>query len=631
MKIKFTFFFTLLFFGQSVYSSNLHDSISSEPTMEERAALKEIEIKEYLVKDTHRVNLIILYFSYLEHYTRNNDIEPLMQEALETAREIDYPLGIAKCLNFLSVKYHRNSMFDTSLIMTLEAIAILEKLDVKPDDILDAYTNLSTIYITTKEFEKALDINLKTINILENDEPALAHARIYYYTGMCYGRLEQYKNAEKYYLKAKGVAEDFNFPGGIAIANGSLAEIYNKLEEYENAIPIVKETLKYSKKAGQLPTVAACNYSLANSYLGLKQYNIAIEYYKEAKAIFEQLGSRTFHNEIYKGLYFAYENKGMYKEALENNILASQISDSLFNLEKNTVLDELKTKYETNEIKKEKELAQANEKIAQQATVLSNRQLLFSLIFSIIVLGLLVYIFSRMKLIRKKNKQLDEAYLLLEESKKYELAASNLKALKSQMNPHFIFNSLNSIQDLILKNKKEVSYDYIVLFAELVRSSLNNSNNDFIPIEEEMEFLEVYLKLEKLRFGNEFTYEIITNEIDDIYIPSLIIQPFLENSLLHGLMHKKGNKKLTIEFDLGEELLCIITDNGVGREEAKRIKERRGGGHESFAMSAIEERLNLLSERFNYNYQFQVEDLYEYDIPIGTRITLSIPFKEEYY
>jgi LytS/YehU family sensor histidine kinase len=184
---------------------------------------------------------------------------------------------------------------------------------------------------------------------------------------------------------------------------------------------------------------------------------------------------------------------------------------------------------------------------------------------------------------------------------------------------------------LILKNKKEVSYDYIVLFAELVRSSLNNSNNDFIPIEEEMEFLEVYLKLEKLRFGNEFTYEIITNEIDDIYIPSLIIQPFLENSLLHGLMHKKGNKKLTIEFDLGEELLCIITDNGVGREEAKRIKERRGGGHESFAMSAIEERLNLLSERFNYNYQFQVEDLYEYDIPIGTRITLSIPFKEEYY
>ena len=211
------------------------------------------------------------------------------------------------------------------------------------------------------------------------------------------------------------------------------------------------------------------------------------------------------------------------------------------------------------------------------------------------------------------------------------MAASNLKALKSQMNPHFIFNSLNSIQDLIIKNEKETSYDYIVLFAELVRSSLNNSNNDFIPIEEEIEFLEVYLKLEKLRFGEDFNYEIIINDIDDIYIPSLIIQPFLENALLHGLMHKKGDKNLTLEFSLDEELVCVITDNGVGREEAKRIKSRRGASHESFAMNAIKERLNLLSERFNYNYKFEVEDLYDYDIPKGTRITLSIPFKEEYY
>ena len=111
----------------------------------------------------------------------------------------------------------------------------------------------------------------------------------------------------------------------------------------------------------------------------------------------------------------------------------------------------------------------------------------------------------------------------------------------------------------------------------------------------------------------------------------MILQPFLENALLHGLMHKKGEKNLTIEFKLGEELECVITDNGVGREEAKRIKERRGSSHESFAMNAIEERLNLLSERFEYSYKFEIEDLYNYDIPTGTKITLSIPFEEEYY
>jgi tetratricopeptide (TPR) repeat protein len=631
MKIIISFLITFLFFGLTIFSSEVKDSVTTVLSMEEKVAVKVKEIKGYLVKDKNRVNLIILYYSYLEHYSRNNKIEPLMQEALNIAREVEYPLGIAKCLNILSIKYHRNSMFDTSLIMTLEAIEILEKLDIKPDDILDAYTNLSTIYITTNEYKKALEINLKTIHIIKKDDLLLSHARIYFYTGLCYENLKQYEKAEVYYLKAKEIAAQFNFSGGIAIANGSLAEVYNKQGEHEKALPILFETLEYAKKEGQMPTVAATNHILANSFLGLKKHNQAIKYYNESKAVFDKLGNKNVHQDIYKGLYVAYEKKGMYKEALENHILAIQISDSLFNLEKNTVLDDLKTKYGTNEIKKEKELAEANEKIAEQKTDLSNRLLIFSILFSLIILMLLIYIFNRMKLIRKKNKQLDEAYLFLEESKKYELAASNLKALKSQMNPHFIFNSLNSIQDLIIKNEKETSYDYIVLFAELVRSSLNNSNYDFIPIEEEVQFLEVYLKLEKLRFGEEFNYELITNEIDDVFIPSLIIQPFLENALLHGLMHKKGRKNLSIEFKLEEELLCIITDNGVGREEAKRIKQRRGASHESFAMNAIEERLKLLSERFDTTYEFKVEDLYEYDIATGTKIILSIPFKEEYY
>lgn len=214
---------------------------------------------------------------------------------------------------------------------------------------------------------------------------------------------------------------------------------------------------------------------------------------------------------------------------------------------------------------------------------------------------------------------------------KAELNLSKLKAIQSQMNPHFIFNSLNSIQDLIIKNKKDKSYDYIVLFSELVRSTLSNSNNDFISIEDEIDFFEVYLKLEKLRFGDEFNYNIITNGISDIYIPSFIIQPFIENALLHGLMHRKGQKSITIEFKLGDELVCIITDNGVGRAEANRIKERRGFGHESFAMNAIKERLKLLGEQFNKTYHYRIEDLLEYDIPMGTRIILTIPFEEEYY
>lgn len=630
MKIKITLFLLFVLSGFTGYSLSSDDSASSKPTLEERIKVKKREIKEYLVKDTHRVNLIILYFSYLEHYSRNNDIEPLLQEGLKTAREINYPLGIAKCLNLLSMKYYHNSIFDTSLMMSLESINILEKLDVKPDDILDAYTNLSTIYITTEEFEKALKINLKTIKTVENDEPALIHARYNYYVGKCYERLEQYKNAEQYFLKAKSIANQFNFQGGVAIANGSLAEIYNRLEQYGKAIPIIKETLKFSKKVGQLPTEAASHFALGTSYLGLKKYDLAIESFEKAKDIYGELGNKSIFREIYKGLYICYEKKGMYKEALASYKLGNEISDSLFNLEKNKTLDELKTKYETEKIKQEKESAQANKILADEKAKQSNRLSIGAVIFALIVLLLLLFIFNRLKLIRKQKSELDEAYLMLEESKKYELAASNLKALKSQMNPHFIFNSLNSIQDLILQKDTETSYDYIVLFAELVRNTLNYSNNEFIEFDKEIDFLTVYLELEKLRFGEEFTYSINHHGINGIRVPSLIIQPFLENSLKHGLLHRDGLKTLTIDFELEDKLICTIIDNGVGREESERIQKRRGGKHESFAMNAIQERLDLLSERFEGNFSFEVIDLYDYDISKGTKIIVRIPFEQEF-
>ena len=114
------------------------------------------------------------------------------------------------------------------------------------------------------------------------------------------------------------------------------------------------------------------------------------------------------------------------------------------------------------------------------------------------------------------------------------------------MNPHFIFNALNSIQDLILQQDTDASYDYIVMFAELVRNTLNYSNQDFISIEKELEFLKVYLQLEKLRFGDQFNFTIIFKEKESLEVPSLMIQPFIENALVHGLIHRKGKKELPL-------------------------------------------------------------------------------------
>lgn len=234
-------------------------------------------------------------------------------------------------------------------------------------------------------------------------------------------------------------------------------------------------------------------------------------------------------------------------------------------------------------------------------------------------------------MIKIKKKEKERKNQLEKVSLEKELISINLTALRSQMNPHFIFNALNSIQDLILKEETDASYDYIVMFSELIRNTLSYSSQDFISIDKELSFLKIYLKLEALRFGSEFSYSINFNVDETLEIPSLLVQPFIENALLHGLMHKKGDKKLKIDFTLKEDILqCIILDNGIGRKKAKDILNRQGNNRESFAIKAIGKRLSILKKQFNDSIGYIIDDLIENNNPIGTKITITLPFKRRF-
>lgn len=242
--------------------------------------------------------------------------------------------------------------------------------------------------------------------------------------------------------------------------------------------------------------------------------------------------------------------------------------------------------------------------------------------------GLLIaLLFSqRIRVIRKKNRERMEKQQI-----QSDMLESELKALRSQMNPHFIFNSLNSIQDLILQEETDASYDYIVLFAELVRSALNYSNKDFIPIGKEIEFIDVYLQLEKLRFKENFEYTIECNVPDFLNVPSMLIQPFIENALLHGLLHKSGKKRLLIRFEFDEKLICQIEDNGIGREKAAEIQNRQGPKHEPFALKAIDKRLKILNEKLGTTQgKYTIEDLDQNSTSPGTRVIVQLPFTRDY-
>lgn len=249
------------------------------------------------------------------------------------------------------------------------------------------------------------------------------------------------------------------------------------------------------------------------------------------------------------------------------------------------------------------------------------------------ILGVFLSLFFLVNYFKKNNieneKKLAVAYQKLEETKKSELAHLQLKSLKAQMNPHFMFNAMNSIQSLVLKGDKNEAYNYLTKFSLMIRENLNMSEKSFVFFEEELSLLKKYLELEKLRFKDDFEYQLFEVEnMETVKIPAMIIQPFIENSIKHGLLHKiNGVKKLEVFFKLEEEVLvCVIVDNGVGVVASEIINEQNDDKQASFSTKAIEERLVFLTDFYKTDIGFKY-----LPTDIGTKVEVKIPYVKDNY
>ena len=233
--------------------------------------------------------------------------------------------------------------------------------------------------------------------------------------------------------------------------------------------------------------------------------------------------------------------------------------------------------------------------------------------------GLILFYFY-VYLKNKKLKQKETAQLLL---------SLEHKALQSMMNPHFIFNALGSIQNYLIQNRAEEAGLYLSQFARLIRQNLNSLNSNFISIEDESDRLRNYLDLEKIRMGTKLDYTIEINpdiEPEEVLIPSMIIQPFVENSVWHGVSSLETPGKIRIFFTTHTEksILILIEDNGIGVARAKTFS--RGGSHLNIGMELTQKRLQIIGERFKVKTNIQIEELYHGETNPGTKITLTVPF-----
>ncbi len=247
------------------------------------------------------------------------------------------------------------------------------------------------------------------------------------------------------------------------------------------------------------------------------------------------------------------------------------------------------------------------------------------IIFQIILFGGLVYVSFIMMSLRYKKKQ----------NQREKLFRSQLTALRAQMNPHFLYNVLNSVQGMIYSNKKVEAGDYLGKFSDLMRKILDTSDKQSISLQHEIEMLNLYLELESMRFDGELHYQLnleIGVEAFEIMVPTMVLQPFVENAIKHGLLHKKGSKQLTIEIAYTKspfpEVQVIINDNGIGRTASRQIQALKEKKSASFATHAINSRIELLNKARERPISIQIEDkLYEAGISAGTRVTIRIPIE----
>jgi LytS/YehU family sensor histidine kinase len=231
----------------------------------------------------------------------------------------------------------------------------------------------------------------------------------------------------------------------------------------------------------------------------------------------------------------------------------------------------------------------------------------------------------------EEEKQKAEIEVLQNKQKATE---SRLQSLRLQMNPHFLFNALNSIQQMILANEEMVATKYLSRFSKLLRSILIHSDKEMISLKEELDILKLYVELESVRFKEAFSYEINCEDdidCDEVKIPTLLVQPFVENAIWHGLMHKEGPRHLKIEFTEKNDIIhCIIEDNGIGRQKAKemRISTGQDKKHTSKGIEVSMERLKAIQKNGGTPGSLFIHDLVDAQgHAVGTRVEINLPIQ----
>lgn len=571
--------------------------------------------KNYLPGQSYALNQIGTKYRNTSQYSEAIKYHKLALEKANTASNLELKVI---SLNMLSVVYRRMDAIKTALDYAQEALELAETVK-KPSVGLKRSINVSlngigNIYQSLKQYNLAIEMFNKSLNLEDNSHNKLGLAINNQNVGECYEELNKLDLALDYYRKSLAFNEEMDNEMGRIICNNSIAQIYIKQKKTIQAYNILAPTLEKSKILGD-------NYLTALIYINIGWALMNLERYNEAEQnLFDGINLASKHDLQgtqaigYKLLSEFYSNKKEYDKSLSYFKKSKAIEENLANATNIRYVNDILFKYDTEKKNSQIEiLAKENELVRLKLKKNENTILISALLLSL--LALILYILYRQFQLKSEKK-----LLTLEQS-----------MLRSQMNPHFLFNSLNSIKLYIINNEKKNAVYYLNKFSKLVRKILEASSLKEISLAEELETVELYMNIENIRFSNEINFEINIEEDLDIHaikIPSLILQPFLENAIWHGLSSKEGDKSIKIDVIKENDYFSTISiiDNGIGRSAAEVIKKNKVLKRKSIGIEITKERLENFSKDYQNTFEVKMVDIYDKENnPAGTKVVITIP------
>lgn len=581
----------------------------------------------------------------LLRYVRNNrrnlkgEYLPILWELNRISKEIGYRKGLMQTYNYIGVCYRYNESFQKAIDCHKLGIALAEELNDhffimygnnnlgqvyrKLDDneasikcfhvalkmaesvkdeynIAIAQNSLGNAYVVQKDYNRALHYYLESVNygLKKNKKKHLE---------ICYGSIgelflymDQPDSAIYYIDKSAVLAEERGSKVAIAVCHQLQAQAYEQIGDYKKAMQLYALSLKEQRENKQERYVAFNLNFLGSLNIRLGEYAEAEKYLREALVVAKKIGSLDNEIKAQEAIFELNKKTENWEGATEALLAAEVLKDSVLNEKKFKAIQEMETRYETR-IKEQKiELLTAENEIKNQR-------------FLLLVAGTLIFLVLLLTAIYIRNKRL----IMQREQVNHQL-------LRSQMNPHFIFNALGSIQNFMLKNEPRKAASYLGSFATLTRSVLEFSAVEKISLAQEVETLKSYIELEKMRMQDRFSYEIEVSDLEEaefIEIPPMLIQPFVENAIKHGFRREGEGAHLRIEVkDNGNCIDVVIEDNGVGINSENKVRTK----HRSMSMEIFNKRRKIIQKQFKKDFLLKVIDLSE-EGTTGTRVTVSLP------